>query len=162
MHTFRSQNQHLQPPPDPLCSELEFVKSYNYRRLWLDSSLSFSTDIINIQIKVKARLDFLLRNKASFTRSAKLTLVKRTILPIFYYGDTIRKIASKTALHKLEVLHHSAIRFATNAPFNKHQCELLKPVDWPSLQTRRLRHESPFILQQLLIGLHSRHPQAET
>ena len=49
-------------------------------------------------------------------------------------------MASKTALHKLDVPHHSAIRFATNAPFNAHHCELLKLVDWPSLQTRRLRH----------------------
>ena len=140
MHTFRSQNQHLQPPQDPLCSELEFVKSYNYRGLWLDSSLSFSTHINNIPIKVKARLAFLFRNKASFTRSAKLTLVKMTILPIVDYGDTIYKMASKTALHKMDVLHHSAIRFATNAPFNTHHCELFKLVDWPFLQTRRLRH----------------------
>ena len=140
-------------PPKIVCadnSELEFVKSYKYLGLWLDSSLSFSTHINNIQIKVKARLAFLFRNKASFTRSAKLTLVKMTILPIVDYGDTIYKMASKTALHKLDVLHHSAIRFATNAPFNTHHCELFKLVDWPSLQTRRLRHWLQFIYKTLL------------
>ena len=125
MHTFQSKKQHLQPPQDRLrwqlvCADKEFVKSYKYLGLWLDSSLSFSTHINNIQIKVKARLAFLFRNKASFTRSAKLTLVKMTILPIVDYGDTIYKMASKTALHKLDLLHHSAIRFATNAPFNTH------------------------------------------
>ena len=59
-------------------------------------------------------------------------------------------MASKTALHKLDVLHNSAIRFATNAPFNTHHCELFKLVDWPSLQTRRLRHWLQFIYKTLL------------
>ena len=84
MHPFRSQKQHLQPPKI-LCaddSELEFVKSYKYLGLWLDSSLSFSTHINNLPTKVKARLAFLFRNKASVTHSAKLMLVKMLTMAI--------------------------------------------------------------------------------
>ncbi len=81
--------------PKILCadgSELEFVMCYKYLGLWLDSSLSFTTHIKHLQSKVKARLSFLYRNKASFTCSAKHTLVKMSILLIFDYGDTIYRM----------------------------------------------------------------------
>ena len=70
---------------------------------------------------VLANLSFLFRNKASFTRAAKHTLVKLTILPILDYGDVIYKIASNTLLIKLDVVYHSAIRFVTKAPYTTHQ-----------------------------------------
>ena len=44
--------------------------SFHNLHLRLNSSLSFSTHINNLQTKVKARLAFLFCNKASFTRSA--------------------------------------------------------------------------------------------
>ena len=97
-------------------SELEFVSSYKYLGLWLDNSLSFKFHVNNLQAKVKARLGFLYRNKASFTHSAKHTLVKMTILTMFDYGDVIYKMASKCALNWLDALHHSAICFATGVP----------------------------------------------
>jgi hypothetical protein len=59
-------------------------------------------------------------------------------------------MASKTTLHKLDHLHHSAICFATNATFNTHHCELFKLVDWPSLQSRRLRQWLQFIYKIIL------------
>ena len=133
----------LTPVPKIFCgdgSELEFVTCYKYLGLWLDSSLSFNTHIKLLQSKVKARLIFLYRNKSSFTHSAKHTLVKMSILPIFDYGDTIYRMASQSTLKKLDILHHSAIRFATSAPFTTHHCELYNLVDWTSLHTRRLRH----------------------
>ena len=117
----------LPPLSQILCadgSELEFVSCYKYLGLWLDSSLSFTTHIKHLQSKVKARLGFLYRNKASFTRAAKHTLVKMTILPIFDYGDSIYRMASHSTLSKLDPLHHSAIRFATMAPFTNHHCDL--------------------------------------
>ena len=111
-------------PPNPpmICcangEALDFVDSYKYLGIWLDSSLSFNAHINKPQTKIKARLAFLFRNKASFTHAAKHTLVKMTVLPILDYGDIIYRTASETALKKLDTLHHSAIRFATNAPFH--------------------------------------------
>ena len=139
--------------PKILCadgSELEFVSSYKYLGLWLDTSLSFTTHIKHLQSKVKARLSFLYRNKASFTRAAKHTLVKMTILPIFDYGDTIYRSASHSTLRKLDSLHHSAIRFATGAPFTTHHCDLYNLVDWTSLHTRRLHHWFLLIYKSIL------------
>ena len=131
-------------------SELEFVSCYKYLGLWLDSSLSFTTHIKHLQSKVKARLSFLYRNKSSFTRAAKHTLVKLTILPIFDYGDTIYRSASQSTLSRLDPLHHSAIRFATGAPFTTHHCDLYKLVDWTSLHTRRLHHWFLLIYKSIL------------
>lgn len=73
-----------------------------------------------------------------------------TILPLFDYGDIIYKMASKGSLSKLDTLHHSAIHFATCAPFTTHHCDLYKLVDWPSLHTRRLQHWLQLVYKTLL------------
>uniref|UniRef100_A0A8K9UZ04 Reverse transcriptase domain-containing protein n=1 Tax=Oncorhynchus mykiss TaxID=8022 RepID=A0A8K9UZ04_ONCMY len=97
-------------------SDLEYVDKY--LGVWLDCKLSFQTHIKHLQSKVKSRIGFLFRNKASFTHAAKHTLVKLTILPILDFGDVIYKIASNTLLNKLDAVYHSAIRFVTKAPYN--------------------------------------------
>ena len=65
-----------------------------------------------------SRIGFLFRNKASFTRAAKHTLVKLTILPTLDFSNVIYKIASNTLLIKLDVVYHSAIRFVMTAPLS--------------------------------------------
>ena len=77
--------------------------------VWLDCKLSFQTHIKHLQSKIKSRIGFLFRNKASFTHATKLTLVKLTILPILEFSDVIYKIASNTLLSKLDAVYHSAI-----------------------------------------------------
>jgi hypothetical protein len=127
------------------------VSCYKYLGLWLDSSLSFTTHIKHLQSKVEARLGFLYRNKASFTRAAKHMLVKMTLLPIFDYGDSIYRMASHSTLSKLDPLHHSAVRFATGAPFTTHHCNLYNLVDWTSLHTRL--STKPFLALHLSTSL---------
>ncbi len=73
-----------------------------------------------------------------------------TILPLFDYGDVIYRSACKCALGKLDALYHSAIRFATNAPFRTHHCSLYSSVNWPSLHTRRTTHWLMLIYKTLL------------
>jgi hypothetical protein len=77
-------------------SDLEYVDNYKYLGVWLDCKLSFQTHIKHLQSKVKSRICFLFRNKASFTHAAKHTLVKLTILLILDFVDVIYKIASNT------------------------------------------------------------------
>ena len=69
-----------------------------------------------------------------------ITLVKLTILPILDFGDVIYKIASNTLLSKLDAVYHSAICFATKAPYTTHHCDLYAVVGWPSLHIRRQTH----------------------
>ncbi|CDQ63235.1 unnamed protein product [Oncorhynchus mykiss] len=135
--------------PTPACppsittldgSDLEYVDNYKYLGVWLDCKLSFQTRIKHLQSKVKSRIGFLFRNKASFTHAAKHTLVKLNILPILDFGDVIYKIASNTLLNKLDAVYHSAIRFVTKAPYTTHHCDMYALVGWPSLHTRRQTH----------------------
>ena len=90
---------------------------YKYLGVWLDCKLSFQTHIKHLQSKIKSRIGFLFRNKASFTHAAKHTLVKLTILPILDFGDVIYKIAFNTLLSELDAVYHSAICFVTKAPY---------------------------------------------
>jgi hypothetical protein len=110
--------------------ELEIVTSYKYLGVWLDGTLSFSQHISKLHAKVKSRLGFLHRNRSSFTSAAKLTLIQMTILPMLDYGDINYRSVGKGALERLDVLYHSAIRFA---PYRTHHCTLYSPVNWSSL-----------------------------
>ena len=113
--------------------ELEVVTSYKYLGVRLDSALFLSRNISKLQATVKSRLGFLYRNHSSFTPAAKLTLIQMTILPILDYRDMIYISAGKGALKRLDVLYHSAIRFATNAPYRTHHCTLYSSVNWSTL-----------------------------
>uniref|UniRef100_A0A8K9XH44 Reverse transcriptase domain-containing protein n=1 Tax=Oncorhynchus mykiss TaxID=8022 RepID=A0A8K9XH44_ONCMY len=130
--------------------DLEYVDNYKYLGVWLDCKLSFQTHIKHLQSKVKSRIGFLFRNKASFTHAAKHTLVKLTFLPILDFGDVLYKIASNTLLNKLDAVYHSAICFVTKAPYTTHHCDLYALVGWPSLHTRRQTHWLHVIYKTLL------------
>jgi hypothetical protein len=112
-------------------SYLEYVDNYKYLGVWLNCKLSFQTHIKHLQSKIKSRIGFLFRNKASFTHAAKLTLVKLTILPTLDFGDVIYKIASNTLLSQLDAVYHSAIHFVTKSPYTTHHCDLYALVGWP-------------------------------
>ncbi|CDR00212.1 unnamed protein product [Oncorhynchus mykiss] len=134
----------------PDSSDLEYVDNYKYLGVWLDCKLSFQTHIKHLHSKIKSRIGFLYRNKASFTHAAKHTLVKLAILPIPDFSDVIRKIAFNTLLNKLDAVYHSAIRFVTKAPYITHHCDLYALVGWPSLHTRRQTHWLQVIYKSLL------------
>jgi hypothetical protein len=73
-----------------------------------------------------------------------------TILPMLDYGDIIYRSAGKDALERLDVHYHSAIRFATNAPYRTHHCTLYSSVNWSSLYTCRKTHWLMLIYKTLL------------
>lgn len=56
------------------------------------------------------------QSQTSFPLRNERTLVEMTALPLLDYGAVIYKMAS--SLKKLDALDHSAIGFATNAPFH--------------------------------------------
>lgn len=107
---------------------------------WLDSSLSFSMHIDNLQSKVKTRLCFLYWNEAFFMYSVKYILVKN----YYCHPDWLRwcNLSNyiKEHLSKLNTLHHLAVCFATGAPFATHHCNLYKMMGWYSLNIGWLQH----------------------
>ncbi len=80
--------------------------------------MSFETHIHVLLRKVKSHIGFLYLNKYTFTHSSKQLLAKMTVLPILDYGGAVYRSASKTLLHKLDVIYHAAIRFVKRASFN--------------------------------------------
>ena len=84
----------------------------------MECSLSFHTHINHLQY----------RNKASFTHSAKYTLVKMTIRN---YDDVIYSLAPKKARCHLPHCHPLCYHF------NTHHSDLYTLVNWPSLRTKR-------------------------
>jgi hypothetical protein len=131
-------------------SDLEYVDNYKYLVVWLDCKLSLQTPNKHLQSKIKSRIGFLFRNKASFPHETKHTLVKLTILPILDFGDVFYKIASDTLLSKLDAVYHSVIRFVTKAPYTTHHCDLYSLVGWHSLHIRRQTHWVQVIYKYLL------------
>jgi hypothetical protein len=109
--------------------ELEVVTSYKYFGVWQDSTLSLFQHISKLQAKVKSTLGSLYHNHSSYTAAAKLTLIQMTILPMLDYGDVIYRSAGEGAIERLDVIYHSAIRFATNAPYKTHH-GILYSVNW--------------------------------
>ena len=93
MHALQTIAARARPPSVTTLdgSDLEYVDNYKYLCVWQDCKLSFQTHIKHLQSKVTFRISFLFRNKASFTHSAKHTLIKLTILPILDSGDVIYK-----------------------------------------------------------------------
>jgi hypothetical protein len=73
-----------------------------------------------------------------------------TILPMLDYGDVIYRSTGKGALERLDVLYHTAIRFATNAPYRTHHCTLYSSVNRSSLYTHRKTNWLMLIYKTLL------------
>ena len=76
-----------------------------------------------------------------------------TILPMLDYGNIIYRSAGKGALERLDGLYHSAIRFATNAPYRTHHCTLYLSDNRSSLYTRR-KTQCLMLIYKTLLGLH--------
>ena len=85
-----------------------------------------------------------------FPPAAKLTPIQMAILTMLDYGDVIYRSPGKGALERLDVLYHSAIRFATNAPYSTQHCTLYSSVNWSSLYTCRKTHWLMLIYKTLL------------
>ena len=116
--------------------------NYKYLGVWIDCKLSFQTHIKHLQSKIKSRICFLFRNKASFTHAAgKHTLVKLTILPINLQNGL---------QHSTQQAGCSAIRFITKAPYTTHHCNLYVLIGLPSLHIRHQTHWFQVIYKSML------------
>ena len=126
-------------------SDVEYVDIYKYL-----GKLSFQTHINHLQSKIKSRIGFLFRNKASFTHAAKPTLVKLTILPILDFGDVIYKIASNT--QQIGCSLSQSYPFCHQSPITTHHCDLYAVVGWPYLYICRQTHWLQVIYRSLLVN----------
>uniref|UniRef100_A0A8K9XU57 Reverse transcriptase domain-containing protein n=1 Tax=Oncorhynchus mykiss TaxID=8022 RepID=A0A8K9XU57_ONCMY len=131
-------------------SDLEYVDNYKYLGVWLDCKLSFQTHIKHLQSKVKSRIGFLFRNKASFTHAAKHTLVKLTILPNPRLWRCHLQNSLQYPTQQIGCSLSQCNPFCHQSPIYQSPIDLYALVGWPSLHTRRQTHWLHVIYKTLL------------
>ncbi|MEE6497110.1 hypothetical protein FKM82_002605 [Ascaphus truei] len=67
------------------------------------------------------------------------------LVPIIGYGDIVYGSAPQTHLSKLDTLYNSICRFVLQCNYNTHHCEMLKELDWLSLESRRKKFTFPVL-----------------
>ncbi len=116
---------------------IEVVSSYKYLRIWLDSSLTCTTHITNLQKKVKSRLSFCIEIDLCLPRQPRNILFKLLLCPCSIMVMLYIEIQVK-------------VFWITNAPYRTHHCELYSLLNWTSLCIRRETHWYIFTYKVLL------------
>ncbi len=66
------------------------------------------------------------------------------------YGDIVCRFACPTALSKLDLLCHAALRYISDSAHRTHHRILYNLVGWSSLTTCRMQHRYVFVYEALL------------
>ncbi|MEE6522878.1 hypothetical protein FKM82_021531 [Ascaphus truei] len=111
------------------------VTSFKYLGLWFDSHLTFGMHIDTLTSKTYAKLGVLYRNKSSRSLLVRKRISQQMLMPIIDDGDIVYGSASQTHLSKLDTLYNSICRFVLQCNYNTHHCEMLKELDWSSLES---------------------------
>ncbi|MEE6472912.1 hypothetical protein FKM82_009775 [Ascaphus truei] len=118
------------------------VTSFKYLGLWFDSHLTFGMHIDTLTTKTYAKLGVLYRNKSSLSLLVRKRIAQQMLMPIIDCGDIVYGSAPQTHLSKLDTLYNSICRFVLQCNYNTHHCEMLKELDWSTLESRRKVHLS--------------------
>ena len=113
------------------------LRECKYLGLWLNEKLSFKTHVGGLATKLRQKVGFLFRNRASFPMFCRKRVVEAVFLSVLDYGDVIYRDASASTLKQLDPVYHSALRFITGDGYDTHHCILYDKVGWPSLSMRR-------------------------
>ncbi|MEE6525622.1 hypothetical protein FKM82_025738 [Ascaphus truei] len=118
------------------------VTSFKYLGVWFDSHLTFGMHIDTLTTKTYAKLGVLYRNKSSLSLLVRKRIAQQMLMPIIDYGDIVYGSAPQTHLSKLDTLYNSTYHFVLQCNYNTHHCEMLKELDWSTLESRRKVHLS--------------------
>ena len=100
--------------------------------------------------KLRQKIGFLYRNRASFPIISRKRVVEAVFLSVLDYGDTIYRHAATSTLKSLDSVYHSAIRFVTGDIYGTHHCILYNHVGWSSLTERRELHWHLYLYKAIL------------
>ncbi|KAK0137933.1 RNA-directed DNA polymerase from mobile element jockey [Merluccius polli] len=131
-------------------SNIEQVPVYKYLGIWIDEKLNFSSHIDCLAKQLRQKIGFFYRHKSSLPLSCRKRIIESVFMPVLDYGDIIYRNASMSSLKILDVIYHSAIRFATSASYNTHHCTLYATIGWSSLTERRFKHWIQFIYKAII------------
>uniref|UniRef100_A0A8C5WJ41 Reverse transcriptase domain-containing protein n=1 Tax=Leptobrachium leishanense TaxID=445787 RepID=A0A8C5WJ41_9ANUR len=126
---------------------LTTVTSLKYLGMWLDPNLSFGPHIEKLSSKLYPKLGALYRNKSCLSPAVRKQIVQQMLMPAIEYGDVVYAAAPQTHLQKLTTLYNSFCRFVLQCNYMTHHCDMLKELNWPSLDSRRTLHLSNLVFK---------------
>ena len=131
---------------------LKTVDKHCYLGIHLHNKLSWHPHIDYISHKANRLLGFLKQNLHACPKYFKEYAYKQLVLPTIEYCCSIWDPCHQNVIDKLEMIQHQAARFVFNRPWNRHQrdsiTDMLKELNWPSLQDRR-RHARLILMYKI-------------
>uniref|UniRef100_A0A8C5MDD6 Reverse transcriptase domain-containing protein n=1 Tax=Leptobrachium leishanense TaxID=445787 RepID=A0A8C5MDD6_9ANUR len=105
------------------------------------------TYIKKLSSKLYPKLGALYRNKSCLSPAVRKQIVQQMLMPAIEYGDVVYAAAPQSHLQKLTTLYNSFCRFVLQCNYMTHHCDMLKELNWPSLESRRTLHLSNLVFK---------------
>ena len=144
------------PPPEiPISIDgnpIEWVNSYMYLGIYIDSKLNFKQEVSHLREKAKTRLSTM-RYMTSLKEGANLEIQRKYYIActrslIDYASPVLHNLHGKQ-LESLEVIQNNAARLMLGAPIWTRLCNLRMEANLPSLNIR-IKYRNASILSKAL------------
>ncbi|CAH2299605.1 Hypothetical predicted protein [Pelobates cultripes] len=126
---------------------LTAVHSFKYLGMILDPNLSFGLHIEKLASKLYPKLGALYRNKSCLSPTVKERIVQQMLMSIIDNGDVVYASASQSQINNLNTLYNSFCRFVLQCNYSTHHCDMLKELNWLSLESRCTLHLSSLVFK---------------
>ena len=119
-------------------SILQETQSHTYLGVDINKDLKWNNHINRISAKGNRTLGFIKRNLNSCTEDIKSMAYKTLVRPTIEYCSAVWDPHTQEQIHQLESIQKRAARFVKKDYSRQSSItQILKDLDWPSLQTRR-------------------------
>ncbi|XP_072023123.1 uncharacterized protein [Amphiura filiformis] len=135
-------------------SILQTTNSHPYLGVTITDKLTWNKHIDNITASANRTLGFIRRNLYSCPQHVKESAYKTLVRPLVEYSSSTWDPYTQVLNNKLEMVQRRAARFVSGDYKSKSQgcmTELLRQLDWESLQSRR-KCRRLTILQKAITG----------
>lgn len=112
-------------------NELDYVDSYKYLGMTIDSWLTFTQHLNNTLKTVSFRVMQLKRIRSSISHKIALQLYKCMILPILDYADIFYHNKNVSLLAKLQIIQNRCVRIISKLP-RQANTESEEKKAWPN------------------------------
>ena len=121
-------------------SELQYVTSFNYLGIKLDSRLNYELHAQECARQVSHKLYMLTKIRPFINNTQALCLYKSKLLPYFDYGDIFYNKTYMRVLRKLQKLQNRALKLCLGKDARYNSDLLHFEASLPKLQNRRKSH----------------------
>ncbi|CAK1577919.1 unnamed protein product [Parnassius mnemosyne] len=122
------------------CTQIPYSNKVKNLGLYLDSCMSWTSQINEVSRKMFAALSSLRRLRNFLPTVTKVTLAQSLLLPILDYADICYLDITEEQLNKLERIQNLCIRFIFGLRKYDHISEFRKQLKWLPIRLRRNTH----------------------